>query len=890
MTRREGTYPEFIELAGASRRALIIIYNTTSAMRISQMEALVNGSTSSECQRAFNRWKNSSTSRSSQPSGDLLNSELFKDLPAQLRPYFKGKTSKEIMIFLENNLSKADKATLELFYDWMEKKFPGWKRPETWPQFVMLSTADTKKKLIDLLENQDLTKEVLQECLKLAISNESEHVKFEYQLWELVNSDEYPFLKLVIDSKEQERLVRILADPNDEVDVKIQKLRIAIDSLGNERLRMVFNSWERDFYDRSDNRESGRSLPKWELPKFFGQLQKTTNVLVLGETGVGKSTMINGLINYLNFQTLSQAADATGGHHVLIESSFTHYDQNRTKTTVHVLPTTTDPNGQNRSNENLMSSGESATQEPKDYIFEYDQNGTKKEIRIIDTPGIGDTRGIEQDRKNFNKIMQFLSCIDELHAILILMKPNQARLDLTFKFCVDELLVHLHKDAAKNIFFCFTNTRASHYEPGESLGALRTHLKSLDTRDVHIPLEQNYFCYDNECFRYLCAKSRGLPMTEREETENSESWDKAFSETKRLFERVAKTKVHKMSETLCLNNTRTATICLSRPLVEIMKLQISNSALIEKKIQEVENCKTQEDMLKLDLNVNLPEIKVEQLNRPNTVCTKCVSYVDVPGTDQKNTVYDTICHNGCFLSGVQVDTCPNGILRNCAAMNSTAYCQNCGCGWEKHMHIRYKITYVMKTEEDPEVNKMIADKGKTQETCNFFINKQKTKLSEMDAEVRKMGEYAVDFASFLKGNCMIMHNDSYRQSLAHEIEMEENKSKISGDKTLLKKLRDEIAKHDSEVALLNDSVKVGTKQPKSQQEVERMIRELSNLRHSGAQIEALKNMELMSAQESSGLGSTRIALKPLPPPDQKRKPAQKGLFQRGREALARAGY
>jgi predicted GTPase len=79
-------------------------------------------------------------------------------------------------------------------------------------------------------------------------------------------------------------------------------------------------------------------------------------------------------------------------------------------------------------------------------------------IRLIDTPGIGDTRGIEQDKRNFADILSTLASFDKLHGILILLKPNSARLTLMFKFCVTELLTHLHRDAARNMVFGFTKS------------------------------------------------------------------------------------------------------------------------------------------------------------------------------------------------------------------------------------------------------------------------------------------------------------------------------------------------------------------------------------------------------------------------------------------------
>ena len=121
----------------------------------------------------------------------------------------------------------------------------------------------------------------------------------------------------------------------------------------------------------------------------------------------------------------------------------------------------------------VFKTGESATQFPQEYIFESDT----ERFHLIDTPGIGDSRGIDQDKKNFANTLEFVNHFDKISAVILLLKPNNARLTVAFKFCVLELLTHLHKSLVSNIMFAFTNSRGTFYGPGDTLPALKKLLK-----------------------------------------------------------------------------------------------------------------------------------------------------------------------------------------------------------------------------------------------------------------------------------------------------------------------------------------------------------------------------------------------------------------------------
>lgn len=140
--------------------------------------------------------------------------------------------------------------------------------------------------------------------------------------------------------------------------------------------------------------------------------------------------------------------------------------------------------------------GQSATQFPQTYTFETEN----ERFHLIDTPGIGDSRGTEQDTKNFDNTMSFLTCYDKINAVVVLLKPNNARLTVAFRFCVLELLTHLHKSLVSNIIFAYTNSRSTMYRPGDTLPALKKLLNEHKITMDH-SAKSNHFCFDNEAFR-----------------------------------------------------------------------------------------------------------------------------------------------------------------------------------------------------------------------------------------------------------------------------------------------------------------------------------------------------------------------------------------------------
>eukprot|EP00112_Aurelia_sp_Birch-Aquarium-sp1_P022972 Seg667.4 transcript_id=Seg667.4/GoldUCD/mRNA.D3Y31 product="Verrucotoxin subunit beta" protein_id=Seg667.4/GoldUCD/D3Y31 len=357
-------------------------------------------------------------------------------------------------------------------------------------------------------------------------------------------------------------------------------------------------------------------FPPLQAEEVFSELKKVeeTNILILGETGVGKSTWINALANYLQFPTLQEASESEDIK-VLIPSRFSYTSETGETKSIAV--------GTKGDNE-VLAAGQSATQGPQAYKF----NVGKRIICLIDTPGIGDVRGLEQDEKNFENILSHLAYYDEIHGICILLKPNDSRLSVTFRFCITELLTHLHKTAAQNVMFCFTNARGTFYRPGDTLPVLQKLVSEYKGANVKID-PSNQFCFDNESFRFLACMRNGIKFNEKDIETYSSSWDHSVAETKRLFEYVLGLHPHAVKETMSLNNARRIILELSKPLAEISSAIQTNIDAANRKANELQASKATASDLQNKLYLDAVDLLPIQLNYPRTVCTdaNCVEYI-----------------------------------------------------------------------------------------------------------------------------------------------------------------------------------------------------------------------------------------------------------------------
>ena len=376
------------------------------------------------------------------------------------------------------------------------------------------------------------------------------------------------------------------------------------------------------------------------------------NILLLGSTGVGKTTFINAFANYLVYDRLDEALN--GKMQVIIPTSFFHTDPDTFRDYRIQI-------GEEEHGEQTREVGQSNTQQCRSFVFPIGD----RVLRFIDTPGVGDTKGIDQDEKNFQDILDYISQFEHLKAIFILLKPNEERLVVSFRYCINELLRHLDQGAKDNIIFVFTYSQATFFMPGSTNSILPVLLKEhREKSGVEIPYSiQESFLFDNEAFRFLALRKNGIRLVNQQTQSCTNSWDRAVQECSRLIKHVMTRPFHALSYVLSLNEAEQLVRKLPRPIAESARLIQVNIHLAQEHKKKV---------------LNNPQIASQGIPQkamdpkpinPQTVCThqKCRQTTG-EGANQK-VEYKLICHDDCYVKGVQQEKIADELIQDCQVMH-----------------------------------------------------------------------------------------------------------------------------------------------------------------------------------------------------------------------------
>lgn len=397
------------------------------------------------------------------------------------------------------------------------------------------------------------------------------------------------------------------------------------------------------------------------------QIKPNRTIMVLGATGAGKSTLINGMINYI-----------LG---VKWEDSY------RFKLV---------DEGQ------LKSQAESQTSEVTVYKLNH-QKGFEIDcsLTIVDTPGFGDTRGIERDQMITEQLRNLFSAdcgVSEIDAVCFVAQAALARLTPSQKYVFDSVLSIFGKDVAENIRVLVTFADGQQPPVLEAINASGVPCpKTKGGLPVHFKFNNSALFADNK-------SSAADSMSGDDEDEGGFDhmfWNMGIKSMKRFF--------------VALNIIQTKSLKMTKEVLRERK-QLENS---------VENVQKQ---VKLGL-AKLEEIKETtgklkehegEISRNENfefyVNIKKPVQIDISGTGSFITNCQQ-CHVTChFPCGIPNDADKAG----CCAMGTNGYCTECPnkCHWNQHFNQKYRWDY-----------KEVKEKRTVQELKEKYQNATKAKIT-----------------------------------------------------------------------------------------------------------------------------------------------------------------
>ncbi|XP_037837914.1 uncharacterized protein LOC112449920 [Kryptolebias marmoratus] len=476
------------------------------------------------------------------------------------------------------------------------------------------------------------------------------------------------------------------SQPNDEVSEVDKRKRLA-DSVKDKSSLLTPQTGPLPLY-KVPLEEQHINITGCKYFKFGKDSPKQNRtIMVLGATGAGKSTLINGMINYI-----------LG---VRWEDSY------RFKLV---------DEGQ------LTSQAHSQTSEVTVYKLNH-QDGFQVpfSLSIIDTPGFGDTRGIERDREIIEQLRNLFSSphgVTEIDAVCFVAQASLARLTPSQKYVFDSILSIFGKDVAENIRILVTFADGQRPPVLEAIRVSGVPCpKSDDGFPVHFKFNNSALFADNKA---AASSTTGL---NDDENFDQMFWNMGTKSMKRFF--------------VALNLIKTKSLTLTNEVLKERK-QLENS---------VENLQKQ---VKLGL-AKLEEIKEtsEKLKEHEAEISRNENFeffvtVTKPfHEDISGSGYITNCQTCHFTCHYPCGIADDRQKMRCCAMTD-GVCRECPgkCNWNTHFNQKYKWEYKeVKEKQTAKKLKENFEKASGEKlTVEGLIDKLKAEYVDMQNEVVKLIE------------------------------------------------------------------------------------------------------------------------------------------------------
>lgn len=422
---------------------------------------------------------------------------------------------------------------------------------------------------------------------------------------------------------------------------------------------------------------------KAKTRKFFigkeGTDTTERTVMIVGATGSGKSTLINGMANYIMGVTWEDPFRFTLINLETCEKAREH-DQAHSQTEWVTCYT----------------------------IYNNVSDRVNYTVNLIDTPGFGDTRGLEQDAKIVEQIRELFTSKGEqgvatLDAVCFILKAPDARLTATQTYIFESILSLFGNDIKDNI--CTLITFADGQRPPVLSG-----IQAIDG----IPLPyQTYFTFNNSA----------LFVDNTIITPNNLSaffWDMGNKSCQTFFHHLTTLQTKSLSLTTEVLRKRQKLENTVVHLQQEIEVGLSQINVLEKEVA-IFSQNTQAILQNKNFEYDVEEDFQEK--------------VDLTGKGQFTTnclTCNFTCHENCVFAN-------DSEKEKCCAMNKEGSCMQCpkGCHWKLHHNVPYIIKWSKRR-----VKKRYDDMKKKYEEATQKTLTQEQLLDQMSQDISSQ-EHAI---------------------------------------------------------------------------------------------------------------------------------------------------
>ena len=296
---------------------------------------------------------------------------------------------------------------------------------------------------------------------------------------------------------------------------------------------------------------------------------------------------------------------------------------------------------------------ESATTGAKYYQLDFEE----VKIGVLDTPGFGDTRGLDQDKENVKKIVDKVNDVEYINCICLIVNGRMARMTSQLQYVISEISAVLPKVTVKNIIVVFTNAK-SQCDTNFRVEQLTPYLG-------HSISDDKIFYFDNP----WCI------LDHMETTKVTKDLQKAFRRASESLERMFNTiKTFEPIHTTSFMDLFLAKEAVERKVHELL-LAVQNKTTLEetikKKKEEIDAAIAAKSInSNFETTIKVPKWTIQPTAQHYTVCELCNSN----------------CHPMCGLPFSEDD---REVLRNCICIRGKPTCDVCGHTYDVHMHAHF---------------------------------------------------------------------------------------------------------------------------------------------------------------------------------------------------------